>query len=258
MAEMASAPQSPVMLGKDSFLIALEAQVTLAERYPNHPRSPFALAYTDIDKFKSVNDELGHDVGDLVLDQLQTNFLDVAARGLQILIQNEQGHVPIIAATQWIARATVEPLPEEESTRGGLVVPARIGGDEFATIIKGGVKEVEAFSRSLRRGFDTVLDSMPELRRLNVGLAIGYAIFEPGKSMTATDLLKAADKAMQENKINRFADHLRTKTPEQIDHLRECIRHAILAGIPLRDLPKAALALLRLDEEAGGLFVGIS
>lgn len=64
------------------FMEALEQAMRLARRDKN----PFALVYMDLDKFKQVNDTLGHDAGDALLVEIASRLratlreMDIAAR----------------------------------------------------------------------------------------------------------------------------------------------------------------------------------
>ncbi len=128
----------------------------------------FAVLYIDIDRFKQVNDRLGHDNGDELLRQ-------VAARLQQGLRQND----------------TV----------------ARLGGDEFVAILEGmgearmAVKIVEKLLAACCGGYRL------HGRWLHVTLSIGVS-FYPGDARDMQALLRCADTAMYRAKAagrNRYA-----------------------------------------------------
>jgi len=118
------------------------------------------LFYLDLDRFKPVNDEFGHDVGDDLL----------AAVGERLV----------------------------RCVRAGDTV-ARLGGDEFAILVDAGKPPVDpaAFERRLERGFSQKF--VTGGRALSVGASIGYASF-PVVAETADGLLRVADAAMFEAK----------------------------------------------------------
>ncbi len=117
---------------------------------------PVTLLYMDLDGFKPVNDEFGHDVGDQLL-------VAVAKR-------------------------------LESCTRSDDTV-ARLGGDEFAVLLgsstaPGDAEEVsDRVARALANPFTI------EGHRLSLGASIGRAVF-PLDADDADGLLRAADAAM--------------------------------------------------------------
>jgi diguanylate cyclase (GGDEF)-like protein len=124
------------------------------------PARGFALLLLDLDRFKNVNDALGHEVGDRLL----------------------------IAVADRLSGA-VRP--------GDLV--ARLGGDEFAIVAKrlDSPDQARALAERIEEALVTpvVLDGLP----LDVGGSIGVAIFPEHGSDFAT-LLRRADVAMYEAK----------------------------------------------------------
>jgi diguanylate cyclase (GGDEF)-like protein len=123
------------------------------------------LFYVDLDGFKPVNDEFGHEVGDQLL----------VAVGQRLI----------------------------GSTRADDAV-ARLGGDEFAILIHNHTspQEAEAVIARLTRAFqDPFKIAGHELR---LGASVGRAVF-PIDADTADDLLRRADSAMFQNKRGRSA-----------------------------------------------------
>ena len=123
------------------------------------------LFYVDLDGFKPVNDEFGHEIGDQLL----------------------------VAVGQRLT----------SSTRSEDAV-ARLGGDEFAILIHTSTspKEGDAVIARLERAFADPFKIGDHL--LPLGASIGRAVF-PIDADTADDLLRRADSAMFENKRGRSA-----------------------------------------------------
>ena len=121
---------------------------------------PFALLCLDLDRFKNVNDSLGHDMGDQVLRLVGERLRS-------------------------IARA--------EDTM------ARTGGDEFSVIVSRVSQDDEALPfarrilRSLREPFE--INGLV----LHIGASIGIAL-APRDAMSAEQLIKNADLALYEVK----------------------------------------------------------
>jgi diguanylate cyclase (GGDEF)-like protein/PAS domain S-box-containing protein len=124
--------------------------------------SKFALLYMDLDRFKHVNDSLGHTVGDIVLQQ-------VAA-----ILQEEMQHKGIVF---------------------------RMGGDEFAillTPIQAKEEATEIAHRILRIFEEPIqINDIDLLITPSIGIA-----FYPDDGIDAETLLKHADVAMYEAKRN--------------------------------------------------------
>ena len=130
----------------------LKSSLARAQRAGNST----ALLLVDLDKFKPLNDTLGHDRGDLVLQTVANRL----TRGV----------------------------------RGGDVV-CRLGGDEFAVIVDavGDLKTVEEVAEriilEIRKPFS--IEGTP----ITLSLSIGISIF-PGDTDNADGLYKRADEAL--------------------------------------------------------------
>ena len=122
--------------------------------------TPLAVLMLDLDRFKSVNDTLGHPVGDALL------------------------------------RKVAERL--RKATRAGDVV-ARLGGDEFAILQvdpRPGAEQPQAAEALARRLVDLVGRTyVVDGHMLNVGVSVGVAL-SPADGSDADDLLKHADLAL--------------------------------------------------------------
>lgn len=126
-------------------------------------RASFALCMVDLDGFKPINDEYGHDIGDIVLQV-------VSARLLACL--RESDYV------------------------------GRQGGDEFMVIFDGvsTTTQVEVFAQRVARALEQPIETPAGSMRVSASL--GFALF-PGSADDADDLKRAADRAMYTAKRNR-------------------------------------------------------
>lgn len=71
--ELSTRDQLTGLFNKRAFLDSLRREVSMAER----TREPIALAYIDLNGFKTLNDEQGHQVGDQILHLVGETFLKV-------------------------------------------------------------------------------------------------------------------------------------------------------------------------------------
>jgi len=137
-------------------------RLTQALRATQRSQQPLALLLVDLDRFKDVNDSLGHDYGDRLLQQ-------VGAR-LQTTLR---------------ASDTV----------------ARLGGDEFAVLLPGaGVEGATQSAHSILAVLTapfTLLSNTPDVdgHRLTIGASIGIAL-APDHGQEDTALLRYADMTM--------------------------------------------------------------
>jgi diguanylate cyclase (GGDEF)-like protein len=134
-------------------------------------RSVLALMFIDLDGFKRVNDSLGHDVGDRLLQI-------VGRRLLQDLRAADSG---------------------TNVDRSGDVVAARLGGDEFVLLLsnlddcKDSALVAERFLNILSQPIDV------GVQEVNIGASIGIASY-PNEGSNQSDLMRLADAAMYEAK----------------------------------------------------------
>ena len=120
----------------------------------------FGLIYVDLDEFKQVNDECGHQVGDLYLQAVATRMKH-QVRSVDLL--------------------------------------ARLGGDEFAVLVPEVRKraDVEEIALRIERSFDEPVAVAEYV--LHASASVGIAIY-PEDSLTKDGLLNAADSAMYKTK----------------------------------------------------------
>lgn len=122
-----------------------------------------ALLFMDLDKFKPVNDEFGHEAGDFVLKTV---------------------------ANRWQA-----------CVRSGDTL-ARLGGDEFALIV-GDISlpgEAQPIAQKLIDAVAAPIE-LPDGNRCGIGVSIGISIY-PDNGVEMDSLVAAADAAMYESKHN--------------------------------------------------------
>jgi PAS domain S-box-containing protein len=143
-----------------------------------------ALLFVDIDRFKHINDTLGHEIGDQVLREVAWRLhstvreTDTVARVAQKAHRNAGAH----------------PQESDAPARGDSRV-ARLGGDEF-TVLLTNVADQDDVDRILQRLVDAIrvpIDCFGH--EVHVGASIGVALF-PRDGDDVDSLLRKADLAM--------------------------------------------------------------
>jgi len=130
---------------------------------------PVSVVMTDLDRFKKINDTLGHEVGN-----------------------------------QMILRAAAV---IRESVRGYDVV-SRYGGDEFVILLwHANVAEAKAYRERLRAMYAKMAAALEEPSLKTSSISIGYASFDPqsegAKPKSPQELIELADKDLFEDKESR-------------------------------------------------------
>lgn len=150
-------------------LFSLEAAQAIKEA--KRGGTLLALLYLDLDRFKRVNDNLGHSLGDALLKNV--------ARRLEQLVRAPDGSEAVMGAS-------AEPMP---------VTVARLGGDEFVLLVKGMNEDRQAIDVADR--IRTLLAEPFDCggHHLVVTPSIGIAVY-PRDSDDIADLLVKADMAM--------------------------------------------------------------
>ena len=95
-------------------------------RVRRHPDQQFALLYLDVDRFKVINDSLGHSAGDEVLKEVSQRFLacvresDVVARlggdEFAVLLEDIEGPDTPTLVAQRVVEALAAPIPLLDNT----------------------------------------------------------------------------------------------------------------------------------------------
>ncbi len=131
-------------------------------------QQPFGIFMLDLDKFKSVNDSLGHPAGDALLKE--------AARRLKTALR------------------TTDTL-------------ARLGGDEFAIILSGDADPREAAVPIANRIIDLITEPYNiDGNIVNIGTSIGIAL-APTNGVDPETLMKKADLALYRTKSEGRNDY---------------------------------------------------
>ncbi|MBN1303544.1 MAG: GGDEF domain-containing protein [Anaerolineales bacterium] len=125
-------------------------------------RTSFAVLYLDLNRFKVINDQYGHDTGDKVLKQ--------------------------------VAAGIKNTLRESDTV-------ARMGSDEFVIILETIKKSRDAVRIASKIGATIQKETHIEGRARDVSVSIGISIY-PEHGTDTTTLLKAADHAMYKAKRN--------------------------------------------------------
>lgn len=154
-----------------------------------------AILFIDLDRFKEVNDVLGHFAGDRVLQEVAQRLSRCSAAGLDL---------------------------------------ARLGGDEFVVAISGidSAAAAEEFGNTLLKQIRDPIDI--DLTQVSIDATAGLALF-PEHGRTQNELIRAADIAMcaakeeKRAKIQLFDVSLAQRLAER--HLLEqALREAIATG----------------------------
>jgi diguanylate cyclase (GGDEF)-like protein len=171
---------------------SLERTIEKAKR----DEQEFAVLFVDLDRFKRINDTLGHSVGDELLKEV--------ARRLENCTR----------ATDSVSRI--------EALQDGGIQLARLGGDEFVIKLYG-IESEDSVSAVASRIISVLTPPFNcEGHQFVVTPSIGIAMY-PQDGVTAEELLMNADSAMYRakfagrNNYQFFSETMRTKSLHRID-----------------------------------------
>jgi diguanylate cyclase (GGDEF)-like protein/PAS domain S-box-containing protein len=155
------------LTGLPNRLLFVESLSETIRDCAQNPEMRFALLFLDLDRFKLVNDSLGHVVGDLLLERV--------ARRLEGSIRlNKDRRNP------------------DKLARFGL---ARFGGDEFAVLLSD-IRDTNDSALVAGRLLERIqAPFVLEDREVFVGLSIGIAIGD-SRYLSPSDVLRDADTAI--------------------------------------------------------------
>jgi diguanylate cyclase (GGDEF)-like protein/PAS domain S-box-containing protein len=166
----------------------LNHEIQVAQRY----RRSFAVMFIDLDRFKIVNDTLGHDAGDTLLQEVSVRFKDCL--------------------------------------RSSDVV-SRLGGDEFVVLLHE-VKEAEQITIAARKLLSAAMKPILVLgQECRVTASIGVCMY-PADGQDEQSLMKNADIAMYlakeqgKNNFQFFSEQIRANSLERLT-LETSLRHAL-------------------------------
>jgi diguanylate cyclase (GGDEF)-like protein/PAS domain S-box-containing protein len=173
--------------------ILLTERLSLAvERAKRHSDYQFAVLFIDLDRFKFVNDSLGHQYGDLLLTQVAERLHQCVRR---------------------------------------VDTVARLGGDEFAILLDGieGFESASPTAERIQEQLTTPFDLNGKEAHISgsIGIAVSTSAYQ-----CPEDILRDSDLAMYRAKANGKARHelfdqsLHDRAVQQME-LETALRHAI-------------------------------
>jgi len=184
--------------------VLFKDRLTQAVLHARRYRTALATLFLDLDRFKAINDTLGHNIGDLLLKSVADRLAESVRHSDSVSrsVEKEENHSL-----------------------------ARLGGDEF-TVLLTNLREAQDAATVARRIVGGMAKPfLIEGREIFITVSIGIAVFPvDGESVDA--LLKNADSAMYHakeqgrNNFQYYSDTLNAAANEQL-MLEEDLRHAV-------------------------------
>jgi PAS domain S-box-containing protein len=199
------------LTGLPNRVLLMDRLSRLLEHSRRHPEFQVVVIFLDLDRFKVINDSLGHHAGDELLVQ--------AARRLDGCLRS----------TDTLAR-----LPAERTSRDDLLTGStlgRMGGDEFVVVLgglhqaEGAAKVADRLHGAFSQGFRV------KGHEVFVSLSVGIAVNADGNT-TPDDLLREADTAMYRAKglgpsrTEVYSPDMRTEARVRLQNDTD-LRHAL-------------------------------
>lgn len=162
--------------------------------YARRSKHTFAILFIDLDDFKRINDTLGHDMGDRLLQSVSNRLI----KSLRI--------------SDYIAR-----LDEKESPDAA----ARLGGDEFVILLQS-LAHVHDGGTAAARILETIARPYDlDGQEVFITASIGISVY-PADGEDISDLLKNADIAMYQAKVkekNSYQHYSKSMDAKALEYL---------------------------------------
>ncbi len=202
---------------RNDSLTGLLNRVGLSNKFSELPPGPIAAMFVDLDRFKEVNDRLGHTVGDELLEQVGHRMLKIISHRPHLL--------------------------------------ARLGGDEFFLVLPGcPLRDLLAIADDVLLTLEQpfTLTAGPAYISASIGTATAR-----GDIVDLEQLIKDADQAMYRAKqagrrrVIYYDQSLRQDTQERLgleSHLRQAVaeKQIMACGQPIVDYQQGTIAKVEL------------